>query len=75
MDRKIWGRHTQFCRNVILLVILCRIFVKPSGPSHSVSSSVMLRTGITAAILFVIAHFAMLIGVTTREKFYFDEVH
>ena len=35
----------------------------------------MLRTGITAAILFVLAHFAMLIGVTTPEKFYFDEVH
>ena len=35
----------------------------------------MLRTGITAAVLFVLAHFAMLIGVTTPEKFYFDEVH
>src|SRR6266404_8095809 len=34
-----------------------------------------LRTGITAAVLFVLAHFAMLIGVTTPEKFYFDEVH
>src|SRR4249920_930898 len=35
----------------------------------------MLRTGITGAVLFVLAHFAMLIGVTTPEKFYFDEVH
>ena len=35
----------------------------------------MLRTGIVAAVLFVLAHFAMLIGVTTPEKFYFDEVH
>ena len=26
-------------------------------------------------MLFVLAHFAMLIGVTTPEKFYFDEVH
>src|SRR5438876_6318386 len=35
----------------------------------------MMRTGIIAAILFVLAHFAMLIGITTPEKFYFDEVH
>src|SRR5437899_9305794 len=35
----------------------------------------MMRTGIIAAALFVLAHFAMLIGVTTPEKFYFDEVH
>ncbi|NOJ47367.1 phospholipid carrier-dependent glycosyltransferase [Bradyrhizobium archetypum] len=35
----------------------------------------MMRTGIIAAILFVLAHFALLTGVTTPEKFYFDEVH
>src|SRR5207248_6085247 len=35
----------------------------------------MMRTSVTAAVLFVLAHFAMLIGVTTPEKFYFDEVH
>lgn len=35
----------------------------------------MVRTTIVAGIIFVIAHFAMLIGVTTPEKFYFDEVH
>ena len=35
----------------------------------------MMRTAIIAAVLFVLAHFAMLIGVTTPEKFYFDEVH
>ena len=34
-----------------------------------------MRTGIVAAVLFVLAHVAMLIGVTTPEKFYFDEVH
>ena len=34
-----------------------------------------MRTGIIAAVLFVLAHFVMLIGVTTPEKFYFDEVH
>ena len=35
----------------------------------------MMRTAIIAAVLFFLAHFAMLIGVTTPEKFYFDEVH
>jgi len=35
----------------------------------------MLRTAITAAILFVLAHVTLLVGVTTPEKFYFDEVH
>ena len=34
-----------------------------------------MRTVIVAASSFVLAHFAMLIGVTTPEKFYFDEVH
>lgn len=32
-------------------------------------------TAIIAAILFLTAHFTLLIGVTTPEKFYFDEVH
>ena len=35
----------------------------------------MMRTVIVAGILFILAHFALLIGVTTPEKFYFDEVH
>jgi hypothetical protein len=35
----------------------------------------MMHTVIVAGALFVLAHFAMLIGVTTPEKFYFDEVH
>jgi dolichyl-phosphate-mannose-protein mannosyltransferase len=34
-----------------------------------------MRAAITAGIIFFIAHFAMLLGVTTPEKFYFDEVH
>jgi dolichyl-phosphate-mannose-protein mannosyltransferase len=34
-----------------------------------------MRTAIIAGIVFFIAHFAMLLGVTTPEKFYFDEVH
>lgn len=35
----------------------------------------MMRTGIVAGVLFVLAHFALLTGITTPEKFYFDEVH
>lgn len=35
----------------------------------------MLRTGIAATILFLLAHFAMLFSVAAPEKFYFDEVH
>ena len=34
-----------------------------------------MRSAIVAGIIFVIAHFAMLVGITTPEKFYFDEVH
>lgn len=34
----------------------------------------MLRTGLTAAILFV-AHFVMRIGITASAIFYFDDVH
>jgi dolichyl-phosphate-mannose-protein mannosyltransferase len=42
----------------------------PSVPDHSTS-----RNAIIAVIIFLVAHFALLIGVTTPEKFYFDEVH
>jgi dolichyl-phosphate-mannose-protein mannosyltransferase len=41
-----------------------------SVPEHSTS-----RSAIIAVIIFVVAHFALLVGVTTPEKFYFDEVH
>jgi dolichyl-phosphate-mannose-protein mannosyltransferase len=33
------------------------------------------RTAIIATLVFFAAHFALLVGVTTPEKFYFDEVH
>ena len=33
------------------------------------------RNVVVALIIFFAAHFALLIGVTTPEKFYFDEVH
>jgi dolichyl-phosphate-mannose-protein mannosyltransferase len=42
----------------------------PSVPDYSTS-----RNAIVALSIFFVAHFALLIGVTTPEKFYFDEVH
>ena len=42
----------------------------PSVPEHSTA-----RTAIIAVILFLAAHFALLAGVTTPDKFVFDEVH
>jgi dolichyl-phosphate-mannose--protein O-mannosyl transferase len=41
----------------------------------SVLRSSAAHTAIIAGIIFVIAHFVLLVGVTTPEKFYFDEVH
>jgi dolichyl-phosphate-mannose-protein mannosyltransferase len=40
--------------------------VPPVSPAH---------TSLIAVILFLASHFAMLVGVTSPEKFYFDEVH
>ena len=42
----------------------------PSVPDHPNS-----RNALVAFIIFLFAHFALLIGVTTPETFYFDEVH
>src|ERR1700709_1488262 len=42
----------------------------PSVPDHSTA-----RSAFIAAILFFAAHFALLAGVTTPDKFVFDEVH
>jgi dolichyl-phosphate-mannose-protein mannosyltransferase len=42
----------------------------PSAPDHSAA-----RNAIIAVIIFFVAHCALLAGVTTPEKFYFDEVH
>jgi dolichyl-phosphate-mannose--protein O-mannosyl transferase len=42
----------------------------PSVPDHSTA-----RNAIIAVVIFVAAHFVLLVGVTTPEKFYFDEVH
>jgi dolichyl-phosphate-mannose-protein mannosyltransferase len=42
----------------------------PSVPAYSIA-----RTTIVAVIIFFVAHFALLVGVSTPDKFYFDEVH
>jgi len=44
------------------------------SPSVPASSSAA-RNIIIAVIIFVTAHFALLVGVTAPDKFYFDEVH
>jgi dolichyl-phosphate-mannose-protein mannosyltransferase len=49
--------------------------MKTVPKSPSVPDLSIVRTVVFAAIIFVIAHFVMLIGITTPEKFYFDEVH
>jgi dolichyl-phosphate-mannose-protein mannosyltransferase len=49
--------------------------VKFVRESPSVSKNSTAWTAIIAVILFFAAHFALLLGVTTPEKFYFDEVH
>src|SRR5882724_2303062 len=49
--------------------------MKTVSKSPSVPDLSIVRTAVFAAIIFVIAHFVMLIGITTPEKFYFDEVH
>src|SRR4029077_16249330 len=46
----------------------------PNSPT-SVPHQPIARSAIIAATIFFIAHFALLIGITTPEKFYFDEVH
>jgi dolichyl-phosphate-mannose--protein O-mannosyl transferase len=44
----------------------------PESPSVPNSAA---RTALIAGIIFFVAHFAMLAGLTTPEKLYFDEVH
>jgi dolichyl-phosphate-mannose--protein O-mannosyl transferase len=42
----------------------------PSVPAHSTTWNAVI-----AVVIFFAAHFALLVGVTTPDKFYFDEVH
>ena len=51
------------------------LFVKPADQPVPVLPDSVSRTVIVAAVLFVVSHFALLIGITAPEKFYFDEVH
>jgi dolichyl-phosphate-mannose-protein mannosyltransferase len=43
--------------------------------SPSVLQNSAARNVVVAVIIFFVAHFALLVGVTTPDKFYFDEVH
>jgi dolichyl-phosphate-mannose-protein mannosyltransferase len=43
--------------------------------SHSVLKIPAAWNAVVGLILFFVAHFALLVGVTTPEKLYFDEVH
>ena len=69
MDIKICSAHTQFCLNSF-----GPVKPVPKSPT-SVPHQPVARTAIIAGTIFFFAHFAMLIGITTPEKFYFDEVH
>ena len=67
MDFKIRSAHTRFCNAI--------------NPSETVRQSPSVldpsaaRNAVVALVIFLAAHFALLVGVTTPEKFYFDEVH
>jgi len=49
--------------------------VKPVRELPAVPAISAARSGLIAVVIFVVANFALLAGVTTPEKFYFDEVH
>ena len=42
----------------------------PSVPAYSIAWNAII-----ALVIFFVAHLALLVGVTTPDKFYFDEVH
>jgi dolichyl-phosphate-mannose-protein mannosyltransferase len=50
-------------------------FVNIVPESFSFSHPATARNAVVAVIIFFAAHFALLVGVTTPDKFYFDEVH
>jgi dolichyl-phosphate-mannose-protein mannosyltransferase len=49
--------------------------VNAASQSSSVPGNPVARIVLVAVIIFVIAHFALLIGLSTPDKLYFDEVH
>jgi dolichyl-phosphate-mannose-protein mannosyltransferase len=48
---------------------------KKSFPAKSAFDESIARTVVIATVLFLVAHIALLVGLTTPEKLYFDEVH
>ena len=49
--------------------------VKTIRKSPSIPSISAARTSLIAVVIFFAAHFLLLVGVTTPDKFVFDEVH
>ena len=47
----------------------------PQQPVESIAVPRLSRSAVIAVAIFLIAHLALLIGLTTPEKFVFDEVH
>jgi dolichyl-phosphate-mannose-protein mannosyltransferase len=67
MDLNILSAHTQPVQRHQSVNI-----VRDSSSVPALSGA---RNAIIAVIIFFAAHFALLAGVTTPDKFYFDEVH
>src|SRR5260370_24910309 len=67
MDSKVGPAQTRSMQRHQSLDI---VHGSPSVPRNSAA-----RSGIIALIIFLAAHLALLVGVTTPEKFVFDEVH
>src|ERR1700684_4148520 len=67
MDLNNRSAHTRSVQRSLFMNIARK---SPSVPAVSAAWSVTI-----AVILFLAAHFALLVGVTTPDKFYFDEVH
>ncbi len=67
MDLNIPSAHTLFVQRRQSMNIARK---SPSVPVLSTAGSAII-----AVVLFLAAHLALLVGVTTPDKFYFDEVH
>ncbi|THD57644.1 MAG: phospholipid carrier-dependent glycosyltransferase [Bradyrhizobium sp.] len=67
MDFKILSAHTQKPQR--------HQFVNLVPKSSSVPALSTARNAIIAIVIFFVTHFALLVGVGTPDKFYFDEVH
>src|SRR6202045_828524 len=67
MDLNILSAHTRLVQGHQSVNIV--------RDSSSVPAYSTARSAIIAVVIFFAAHFALLAGVTTPDKFYFDEVH